>query len=306
MVDIRVVSLCHTGPDRHSQWNHTVFKKKTTLLIKTQPLCINNCCISTKHCCFVEMDVLVDHCAPLFCKNGPVCERLPDLWSRSGPWRIALNRRTRISLFAFWVPKMPRRPHGALHHQTSKVPHQPPAQLWYVVVSQIMRLSWLAVCLSGRKMFPFVFASGECLGICCYLNAVFAHGRVQRWCGGSSTQRHEVICRVTPISLTVWRGMEERLRRRRVGGGVTLLPRFVLSAGKPSQPEPLTALGQHLWLAGRPRSKTGLEMSWFLMENRVSAVLHSGMDFFLFASTVSCFKGRLSEFYFNIFSSTFS
>lgn len=81
-------------------------------------------------------------------------------------------------------------------------------------------------------MFAFVFASGECFGICRYLNAAFTHGWVYRRLR-SGTRLSAVSLRF--LSQSGGRGGDARGEV----GGVTLLPKIVLSAGEPSHSQPL-------------------------------------------------------------------
>lgn len=169
---------------------------------------------------------------------------------------------------------------------------QPPTspRLSYVVVLQIKRLSWLAVCLSRRKMFPFVFASGECLGICCYLSAAFTHGRAQRWCGGPARSG----TRLSAVSLRFLSQSGE------AGGGyaapeVCFVGRKVVSAGAPRSLRSTSPIRRSAPL----QDSTGDELisDGKSCHTRLSrTVLYLGMDFSFLPSTASHFKGRLSEF----------
>lgn len=240
----------------------------TTPLIRTQ----------VKRCSFVEMHQLLTFWSGKHVKADVLVEqRTTVLSGRPCMWATAWFMITKRAVEDCFKPadthllvciSSSKNATSSLRGVTSSNVKSPPPptspRLSYVVVLQIKRLSWLAVCLSRRKMFPFVFASGECLGICCYLSAAFTHGRAQRWCGGparSGTRLSAVSLRFLSQSGGGW---------RRGWGGGTLLPKFVLSAGKSSQPERLAASGQHLRLDGRLHSRTRLETSWFLMENRVT------------------------------------
>lgn len=117
------------------------------------------------------------------------------------------------------------------------------------------------------------------------------------------TQRHEVICRVTPVSLTVWTGPEERLGGGGGGRGrggyaspeVCFVGRKVVSAGAPRSLRSTSPIRRSAPL----QDSTGDELTsdGKSCHTRLSrTVLYLGMDFSFLPSTVSHFKGRLSEF----------
>lgn len=117
------------------------------------------------------------------------------------------------------------------------------------------------------------------------------------------TQRHEVICRVTPVSLTVWRGPEERLKGRRGGYAapeVCFVGRKVVSAGAPHSLRSTSPIRRSALL----QDSTGDELisdgkSWHTRLSRT--VLYLGMDFSFYHQLWVILKvGSLS------FSSTFS
>lgn len=101
------------------------------------------------------------------------------------------------------------------------------------------------------------------------------------------TQRHEVICRVTPVSLTVWRGPEERLSG---GGGyaapeVCFVGRKVVSAGAPRSLRSTSPIRRSAPL----QDSTGDELisDGKSCHTRLSrTVLYLGMDFSFF--TINC------------------
>lgn len=111
------------------------------------------------------------------------------------------------------------------------------------------------------------------------------------------TQRHEVICRVTPVSLTVWRGPEERLRG---AGGyaapeVSFVGRKVVSASAPRSLRSASPMRRSAPLQDSTADE--LISDGKSCHTRLSrTVLYLGMDFSFLPSTASHFKGRLSGF----------